>query len=86
VLALMLIPRGSHSYASMLGQLGVLGGSLAWSVGTLYYRSIETRISPWYSWRCKCWLGGLMLLFAGLIHGDAAHFTPPYRVSSPWGT
>jgi drug/metabolite transporter (DMT)-like permease len=74
--ALMLIPRGPLSYASALGQLGVLAGSLAWSLGTLYYRSIETRISSLVFMAMQMLLGGLMLLFAGLIHGDAAHFTP----------
>jgi drug/metabolite transporter (DMT)-like permease len=74
--ALMLIPHGPVSTAGALGQLGILSGSLAWSLGTLYYRSIETHLSSLMFMALQMLLGGLMLLFTGLMHGDAAHFAP----------
>jgi drug/metabolite transporter (DMT)-like permease len=74
--ALMLIPRGPLSSASALGQVCVLTGSLAWSVGTLYYRSIETHLSTLMFMAMQMLLGGLMLLLVGILHGDVAHFAP----------
>jgi drug/metabolite transporter (DMT)-like permease len=73
---LMLIPRQPLSRLDALGQLGVLGGSLSWSLGTLYYRSIDTHLSSLMFMAMQMLMGGLMLLSIGLLHGDVAHFTP----------
>jgi drug/metabolite transporter (DMT)-like permease len=73
---LMLIPRQPLSRLDALGQLGVLAGSLAWSLGTLYYRSIDTHLSSLMFMAMQMLIGGLMLLGIGLLHGDLAHFTP----------
>jgi drug/metabolite transporter (DMT)-like permease len=73
---LMLIPRQPLSRLDALGQLGVLGGSLSWSLGTLYYRSIDTHLSSLMFMAMQMLMGGLMLLGFGLLHGDVAHFSP----------
>jgi drug/metabolite transporter (DMT)-like permease len=73
---LMLIPRQPLSRMDALGQLGVLGGSLGWSLGTLYYRSIDTHLSSLMFMAMQMLMGGLMLLGIGLLHGDGARFTP----------
>lgn len=75
---LMLIPRQALSRLDALGQLAVLGGSLAWSLGTLYYRSIDTRLSSLMFMGMQMLVGGLMLVCVGLAHGDAAHFSPQW--------
>jgi drug/metabolite transporter (DMT)-like permease len=74
--ALMLIPKGPLTTSSALGQLGILAGSLAWSLGTLYYRSIETHLSSLMFMGMQMLVGGLLLLTTGILHGDAAHFVP----------
>jgi drug/metabolite transporter (DMT)-like permease len=75
---LMLIPRQPLSRLDALGQLGVLGGSLAFSLGTLYYRDIVTQLSSLMFMGVQMFMGGLMLLSVGLAHGDAAHFSPQW--------
>ena len=73
---LMLIPRQPLSRLDALGQLGVLTGSLGWSLGTLYYRGIDTHLSSLMFMAMQMLVGGFMLLCIGLLHGDAAHFSP----------
>lgn len=74
--ALMLIPQGPSIGESMLAQGGVLVACLSWSLGTLYYRSIDTKLSSLMFMALQMCMGGLMLLTEGLAHGDAAHWTP----------
>jgi drug/metabolite transporter (DMT)-like permease len=74
--ALMLIPKGRLSTESLLAQAGVLSACLSWSLGTLYYRSIDTALSSLMFMALQMFMGGVMLLAVGLAHGDAAHWTP----------
>lgn len=73
---LMLIPKGFLSTQSLLAQAGVLTGCLSWSLGTLYYRSIDTHLSSLMFMALQMLMGGLMLLGVGIVHGDAAHWAP----------
>jgi drug/metabolite transporter (DMT)-like permease len=73
---LMLIPKGFSSTQSLLAQAGVLTGCLSWSLGTLYYRSIDTHLSSLMFMALQMLMGGLMLLGVGIVHGDAAHWVP----------
>jgi drug/metabolite transporter (DMT)-like permease len=74
--ALMLIPKEPLSTKSLLAQAGVLTACLSWSLGTLYYRSIDTELSSLMFMGMQMLMGGLMLLSLGLVHGDAAHWAP----------
>ncbi len=74
--ALMLIPKEPLSTKSLLAQAGVLTGCLSWSLGTLYYRSIDTELSSLMFMALQMLMGGLMLLTVGIAHGDAAHWAP----------
>jgi drug/metabolite transporter (DMT)-like permease len=74
--ALMLIPKGPLKAADILAQVGVLTACLGWSLGTLYYRSIETPLSPLMFMGLQMFMGGLMLLLLGLAHGDVARWSP----------
>src|ERR1700694_2687243 len=74
--ALMLIPKEPLSTKSLLAQAGVLTACLAWSLGTLYYRSIDTQLNSLMFMALQMFMGGLMLLGIGLAHGDAAHWAP----------
>jgi drug/metabolite transporter (DMT)-like permease len=74
--ALMLIPKEPLSSKSLLAQTGVLTACLSWSLGTLYYRSIDTELSSLMFMGMQMLMGGLMLLAVGIIHGDAAHWSP----------
>jgi drug/metabolite transporter (DMT)-like permease len=65
--ALMLIPNGPVRTSSVLAELGVLG--------TLYYRSIDTRVGSLMFMSMQLCFGGLMLLVIALIQGDAARWT-----------
>jgi drug/metabolite transporter (DMT)-like permease len=74
--ALMLIPKEPLSTKSLLAQAGVLTACFSWSLGTLYYRSIDTELSSLMFMALQMLMGGLMLLGLGLVHGDAAHWAP----------
>jgi drug/metabolite transporter (DMT)-like permease len=74
--ALMLIPAGPLRSNSLLAQAGVLTACFSWSLGTLYYRSIDTELSSLMFMALQMFMGGLMLLGVGLLHGDAAHWAP----------
>jgi drug/metabolite transporter (DMT)-like permease len=74
--ALMLIPKGQLSATGVQAQAGVLAGCLGWSLGTLYYRNIETPLSPLMFMALQMFMGGSMLLCLGLAHGDVARWSP----------
>jgi drug/metabolite transporter (DMT)-like permease len=74
--ALMLIPKEPLSTHSWLAQAGVLIACFSWSLGTLYYRSIDTELSSLMFMSLQMLMGGLMLLGFGLANGDAAHWVP----------
>ena len=72
----MLIPKEPLNTESLLAQAGVLIACFSWSLGTLYYRSIDTELSSLMFMALQMFMGGLMLLSLGLVHGDAAHWAP----------
>jgi drug/metabolite transporter (DMT)-like permease len=74
--ALMLIPTEPLSTKSLLAQAGVLTACFSWSLGTLYYRSIDTELNSLMFMALQMLMGGLMLLGLGVVHGDAAHWAP----------
>jgi drug/metabolite transporter (DMT)-like permease len=74
--ALMLIPKESLTTDSLLAQAGALTACLSWAIGTLYYRSIDTQLSSLMFMGLQMIMGGVMLLGVGLVHGDAAHWSP----------
>jgi drug/metabolite transporter (DMT)-like permease len=74
--ALMLIPKEPLRTEGLLAQAGVLVACFSWSLGTLYYRSIDTELSPLMFMGMQMLMGGLMLLTVGIAHGDAAHWAP----------
>src|SRR6202166_334386 len=74
--ALMLIPAGPLNTKSLLAQAGVLAACFSWSLGTLYYRSIDTELDSLMFMALQMCMGGLMLLGVGIAHGDAAHCSP----------
>jgi drug/metabolite transporter (DMT)-like permease len=73
--ALTMIPKGALHGASLLAQLGVLGASLAFSIGTLYYRSVDTQVGSLMFMAMQLFCGGILLLIVALLHGDAARWT-----------
>jgi drug/metabolite transporter (DMT)-like permease len=75
---LMLIPKGDWRASSLLAQFGVLTACCAWSLGTLYYRSIDTHLSSLMFMAMQMCMGGLMLLAVAIGHGDPAHWTPNF--------
>lgn len=73
---LMLVPDGAVSHSSLLAEGGALMACLAWSLGTLYYRNIDTTLSSLMFTAWQMLIGGLMLLTTAILHGDAAHWSP----------
>ncbi len=74
--ALLLIPKGDVRGASLLAQGGALGACLAWSLGTLYYRSIDTKISSLMFSSMQMLCGGVMFATLAIAHGDLAEWSP----------
>jgi drug/metabolite transporter (DMT)-like permease len=81
--ALMLIPNGHVPTTAVLAQLAALCGCFSWSIGTVYYRSVETRISPLMLTSLQMLFGGLMMLLLGISIGDFGrwHMNAPGLVS-----
>ena len=73
--ALMLVPKGEVHAAGLLAQLAVLAACLAFSLGTLYYRSVDTQVGSLMFMAMQLWFGGLMLLAIAVVHGDGAHWS-----------
>jgi len=74
--ALMLIPKEPLTANSLLAQAGVLTACFSWSLGTLYYRSIDSELSSLMFMSLQMLMGGLMLLGVGLANGDAVRWVP----------
>jgi len=73
--AMMLLPQDGLAASNVFAELGVLLACLAFSLGTLYYRSIETRVGALMFMAMQLACGGLMLLAVAVIHGDWARWT-----------
>jgi drug/metabolite transporter (DMT)-like permease len=73
---LMLIPKGPVFSQGSLAQLGVLTACASWSLGTLYYRSIDTQLSSMMFMALQMLMGGLMLLGLSLVRGDSMPWPP----------
>jgi drug/metabolite transporter (DMT)-like permease len=74
--ALMLVPKGSLSASGLLAQLGVLTACFGWSLGTLYYRSINASLSSLMFMGMQMLMGGAMLMIVALLNGDVAEWSP----------
>jgi drug/metabolite transporter (DMT)-like permease len=74
--ALILIPKEPSSTMGLLAQASILTGCFGWSLGTLYYRNIDTRLSSLMFMALQMLTGGLMLLGVGFANGDAARWAP----------
>jgi drug/metabolite transporter (DMT)-like permease len=73
---LMLVPKGPLLTQASLASLGVLTACASWSLGTLYYRSINTHLSSMMFMALQMLMGGLMLLGMALARGDSMHWPP----------
>ena len=74
--ALMLVPKGEITGAGVAAQSGALGACLAWSLGTVYYRSIDTDLHPLMFSALQLLSGGCMFLTVAVAHGDFTVWTP----------
>ncbi len=74
--ALTLIPQGPLRSSSLFAQGAVLTAGLCWSLGTLYYRNIDTPLSSLMFVALQMCMGGAMLLGVAAAHGDLAQWAP----------
>jgi drug/metabolite transporter (DMT)-like permease len=74
--ALTLIPKGSANYSSFLAEAAVLVACFSWSLGTLYFRSVDTRLSPLMFVGMQMFMGGLMLMSVAIVRGDTTRWAP----------
>jgi len=74
--ALMLVPKGDIRGAGVAAQFAALSACVAWSLGTVYYRNIDTSLSPLMFSALQLLLGGCMFLTVALLHGDFSAWTP----------
>ena len=72
---LMLVPRAAPSGSLLLAKFGVLLACFCWALGTIYYRSIDTRLSPLMFMALQMLFGGLLLLGVGFASGESARWT-----------
>jgi drug/metabolite transporter (DMT)-like permease len=73
---LILLPKGDLRAEHSMAPLGALGSCLAWSLGTLYYRSIDTRMSPLMLSALQLLAGGLLFAALALARGDFGLWVP----------
>ena len=71
----MLTPGGGAHASPIAAKFGALTACLAWALGTLYYRSIDTRLSPLMFVALQMLVGGALLLATGFAAGEAARWT-----------
>jgi drug/metabolite transporter (DMT)-like permease len=76
---LTLLPSDGVRASRLVAELGALGACLAFSLGTLYYRSVETSVSSLMFIAMQMLCGGLMLLALAVLQHDWArwNFRPP---------
>jgi drug/metabolite transporter (DMT)-like permease len=72
---LMVSPGGASS-KGLLPQAASLTACACWALGTLYYRSIDTRLSSTMFMALQMLMGGLMLLGLAVIRGDPLPWPP----------
>jgi drug/metabolite transporter (DMT)-like permease len=73
---LILLPKGPLSSKGLLPQMAVLAACASWSLGTLYFRSIDTRLGSMLFMALQMLMGGLMLLGVAAAHGESMHWPP----------
>jgi drug/metabolite transporter (DMT)-like permease len=73
---LMLLPKGPMLGPARWAQASALGACVTWSLGTLYYRSIDTALSPLMFSALQLFLGGCMFFTFALGRGDLVGWTP----------
>src|SRR5271166_2598258 len=73
---LILLPKGPLSSKGLLPQMAVLAACASWSLGTLYFRSIDTQLSSMLFMALQMFMGGLMLLGVAAAHGESMHWPP----------
>ncbi|MGO9947896.1 MAG: DMT family transporter [Steroidobacteraceae bacterium] len=73
---LILLPKGPLSSKGLLPQMAVLAACASWSLGTLYFRSIDTQLSSMLFMALQMLMGGLMLLGVAAAHGESMHWPP----------
>jgi drug/metabolite transporter (DMT)-like permease len=73
---LMLLPNDTGLGAGRWAQASALGACVTWSLGTLYYRSIDTDLSPLMFSALQLFLGGCMFFAIAAGHGDLTGWSP----------
>jgi drug/metabolite transporter (DMT)-like permease len=73
---LMLIPKGPLTSDGLRAQAAVLTACFSWSLGTLYYRSIDTQLSSMMFMALQMLVGGIMLLSVAMARGDSMPWPP----------
>jgi drug/metabolite transporter (DMT)-like permease len=73
---LMVSPGGEPSTKGLLPQLASLTACSCWALGTLYYRSIDTRLSSTMFMALQMLMGGMMLLGVAIVRGDPLPWPP----------
>lgn len=57
----------------LTGALVLIGAALSWAIGSLYARHSPLPASPFSATSIEMLMGGVLLILAGLIRGEAAH-------------
>ena len=75
-LALLIGPEDllGGGQADPVGALVLVGAALAWSVGSLYAKHADLPDSPYSATSIEMVMGGVLLLLAGFVRGEAAQF------------
>jgi drug/metabolite transporter (DMT)-like permease len=72
----ILVKPGSASGIDLAGAAVVLVASLSWAYGSLYGQRAKLPASPLLSTGLQMLCGGGLLLLAGVLTGEPAHFSP----------
>jgi drug/metabolite transporter (DMT)-like permease len=65
---------GSGTHHPLIGMSILLVGSFLWSAGSLYSRTTKHSASPFVAAAQQMFCGGVLLMVAGLLFGEAKHF------------
>ena len=77
--AFLIWPRGGLDLGNLSWQVAIILACLSWAIGTVYYRYAQPATAPLMFTALQMLAGGLIMVAAGVVRGDPAHWQFTWR-------
>jgi drug/metabolite transporter (DMT)-like permease len=77
---------GSAGHVPLMPALLVLGATISWSVGSIYSKTLRSPVSPMMMSGMQMLTGSVLMVVAGLIHGEHRGFSIGNITLLSWGS